>query len=458
MSEKPRILAIDDDLTWLSQVPDILEDDGAVDTAASIDDGLSLIDRNFYDIVLLDLNFEGDQRNGLDVFRMVSAQDSGVDVIVISGETRPEVLIETMNAGPAQFIRKPASPDQIRMAVREILKRREVRLRVINQAATNSSKEKAVALIGSSHEMQRLREEIRQAVENGVKDILLTGATGTGKEVVAKTIAQMADPSQRMVPVHCAAISDGLAESELFGHVKGAFTGALKDRAGAFEVVGGGYVFLDEVGDMPLNHQAKLLRVIQERKVTRVGSNSERPVTFRTISATNVDLKKAIAEGKFREDLFYRLAKVVIRIPSLRERASDIPELVNFFLAQRSSERPVTITSQAMDLLCSYDWPGNVRQLESAIEVMAIKCSGGVIRDRDVCKVIPEIGIMFFKPVRSFLGQKGASLVSQERKKYEGALLQARGDREAAARILQVSRATFFRRAKELGVISGRKH
>jgi two-component system NtrC family response regulator len=232
----------------------------------------------------------------------------------------------------------------------------------------------------------------------------------------------------------------------------------LKDRAGAFEIVGGGYVFLDEVGDMPLNHQAKLLRVIQERKVTRVGSNSERPVTFRTISATNVNLKTAIADGKFREDLYYRLAKVVIRIPSLKERASDIPELVNFFLAQRPSERPVTVTSQAMDLLCSYDWPGNVRQLESAIEVMAIKCTGGVIRDRDVCKVIPEIGAIFFRPVRSFLGQKGASLVSQEKKKYEGALLQARGDREAAARILQVSRATFFRRAKELGIISGRKH
>ena len=455
---KPRILAIDDDLIWLEQVPLILEDECEVSTASSIDQGLAAIQVNFFDIILLDLNFDGDSRSGLDLFRKIQSVDSGADVIVISGETKPDRLIEILNAGITQFLTKPASPDSVRNAVREVLNRRDSRLRAINQAARSSANNKRVQLIGSSKLMQNLRGDIQEAVESGAKDIMLLGETGTGKEVVAKMIAQIADPSRRFVPIHCGAISDGIAESELFGHVKGAFTGADKDRASAFEAVGGGFVFLDEIGDMPPHQQAKLLRVIQERKVQRVGSIEERNVSFRCISATNINLEKAIKEKRFREDLYYRLAKIKLVLPPLRDHIEDIPELVHYFLALRTTKGPVTITEGALTLLKAFHWPGNIRQLEAAVELMAFKSGDGVIREKHVCQVIPEIGAMFIARFnRPFLGKKGAAFVSGERKKYEGALIEARGDRNKASRILEVSRATFFRRAKELGIIEGRR-
>ncbi|MGE0633958.1 MAG: sigma 54-interacting transcriptional regulator, partial [Pseudobdellovibrionaceae bacterium] len=311
-------------------------------------------------------------------------------------------------------------------------------------------------LVGSSRQAIKLKADILQAAKNGVKDILIQGETGTGKEVVARGIAEAADPAKRFYPVHCAAINDGVAESELFGHVKGAFTGADKDRMGAFETAQGGFVFLDEIGDMPLNQQAKLLRVLQERKVQRVGSTEERTVSFKSISASHVNLENAVADKKFREDLYYRIAKFIIKIPSLRERMEDLPELVTFFLSTRFKNE-VTITPQAIDLLFAYHWPGNIRQLESVIESMAYRCEKKIIRERDVCQAIPDLSGLFTpRSTVSFLGKTGHALVSQERKRFQKALLDASGDRAKAANLLNISRATFFRRAKELG-LTGRE-
>ncbi len=312
----PKLLAIDDDPTWLSQIPMIFEDELEVVTKDSIDEGMNAIEANYFDVVLLDLNFDGDSRTGFDVFKQIAALDSSIDVIVISGETRPERFIQIINAGVTKFIPKPSSPKEIRLAVREAISARETKLRAMNLAQAGD--EQSALLVGSSRLMQKLREDIDFAVSTGAKDILLIGETGTGKEVVAKAIAMKADPAKRLIPIHCGAISDGLAESELFGHVKGAFTGADKDRASAFEAAGGGYVFLDEIGEMPLHQQAKLLRVLQERKVQRVGSIEERPAHFRCISATNVYLPNAISSKQFREDLYYRIAKTTIEIPALR--------------------------------------------------------------------------------------------------------------------------------------------
>lgn len=260
-----------------------------------------------------------------------------------------------------------------------------------------------------------------------------------------------------MIPINCGAISDGIAESELFGHVKGAFTGADRDRASAFEAVGGGFVFFDEIGDMPLNQQAKLLRVLQERKVQRVGSLEEKPVHFRSISATNVNLDGAIASKKFREDLFYRISKFTIKVPTLRERIEDVPELVHHFLNSHSSETRVTVTKEAMNLLQSYNWPGNVRQLEAVIDIMSHRCANGVIREKEVCHAIPEVADMFTaKVTRSFLGRQGALFVNTERRRFQKAIIEAQGNRDRAAEILSISRATFFRRAKELGLVNTR--
>lgn len=449
----PKLLAIDDDQAWLSQIPEIFDEELEVVTKSSIDDGLAALEMSYFDVVLLDLNFTGDNRTGFDVFKRIASLDSSIDVIVLSGETRPDRLIQIINAGVTRFVPKPSSPKEIRQAVRDTIAARETKLRAVNLA--ESGGEHSALLVGSSHLMQKLREDIEIAVSSGAKDILLLGETGTGKEVVARTIASRAAPAKRLIPIHCGAISDGLAESELFGHVKGAFTGADKDRASAFEAAGGGYVFLDEIGEMPLHQQAKLLRVLQERKVQRVGSIEERTAHFRCISATNLDLPKSIQEKKFREDLFYRIAKFTIELPPLRNRASDIPELLSYFLAKE--KREITVTQEAISLLSAYPWPGNVRQLQSIVEIIATRCKSGIVRERDIFTALPELSQMNGIVLkRSFLGRQGSALVLAEKRRFQLAIDEARGDRNEAAKLLNVSRATFFRRAKELGLVNGR--
>lgn len=456
MSDRlPRLLAIDDDKTWLSQIPLVLDDEVEVTTCDSIDQGYIAIQSGYFDIVLLDMHFEGDRRTGLDVFRRISALDHATDVIVISGETDPARLVEIINSGVSQFIPKPSTTAAVRSAVRNTLRKREQRFRAFNLACAHSARSGSPHLIGSSMAMNRLREEVASAVSSGAKDILLTGETGTGKEVVARTIATMADPAKRLIPIHCGAISDGIAESELFGHVKGAFTGADRDRVSAFEAAGGGYVFLDEIGEMPLHQQAKLLRVLQERVVQRVGSSTERPASFRCISATNADLKDAIVGKRFREDLFYRIAKFVIGLPTLRERREDIPELVQYFINVQKPGAHIDIADSAISLLQSYRWPGNVRQLQAVIEsIVSRNPDLKVIRDSEIVRALPDAArTSNLLASRPFLGKQGAALVSSEKKRYQTALLDAHGDRNEAARILHVSRATFYRRARDLGII-----
>lgn len=449
----PRILALDDDTTWLGQIPLMFEDQGyIIDCYSSIDQGLMAIESFFYDVVLLDMNFDGDNRTGLDIFRRISAKDSEVDVIVISGETVPQKIIEIMNAGITTFLPKPAQIGDIRSAVQQSIRKKELKRHSILLGQAKNAQ-----IIGSSKAIIELKAEIARAARSGVKDILIHGESGTGKEVVAKAIAELADPAKRFIPLHCAAINDGVAESELFGHVKGAFTSADKDRIGAFESAQGGFVFLDEIGDMPLNQQAKLLRVLQERKVPRVGASEEKSVSFKSICATHVDLNRAVQEKRFREDLLYRIAKFKIEIPPLRSRVEDIPELIVHFLAIKFKNQ-ISITSEAIGLLQSYYWPGNVRQLEAMIETMAYRCEKQVIREKDVCRALPELSsLVTSRQTVTFLGKTGANLITQERKRFEKAIIDAKGDRSKAAELLSISRATFFRRAKELGLVNARR-
>lgn len=453
----PRLLVLDDDPIWLDQVPMILEGVCDVEGLPTIDQGLAAIESQFYDIILLDLNFDGDSRTGLDVFRRIHALDSGPDVIVISGETKPARIVKVLNAGVSRFISKPAVPNEIRAAVLSVLQERETRFLATKRNVGSGRGSDSTPLVGDSEGMKRLRREVEDVVASGIKDVLLVGETGTGKELVAQAIARLSDPAGRFVAINCGGFTDELIQSELFGHVKGAFTGADRDKVGIFEAASGGFVFLDEIGEMPLHQQARLLRVIQERVVTRVGSIDERRVNFRTISATNVDLEKAMKDGRFRSDLYYRLAKVVIRIPPLRDRLEDVPELVHFFLASNASAPRKSITPESIRLLQAYDWPGNVRHLQAVVELARSRCKTDVIREKDICEVLPEVSeLPASKLNRVMLGQYGAHLVANERKRYERAIITARGDRNKAAQILGVSRATFFRRAKELGLVRAR--
>ena len=454
MRRIPKVLALDDDQNWLSQVPLILEDDCDVTALSTIDQGIESLKNTFYDVILLDMNFGNDPRSGIDVFRLIKAKDHSADVIVISGETRPDRLVQIMNAGITKFLPKPCTPDQVRSAIHHVIQAKELRLRALNIA---QSEHPGKQLIGRSVQMQKLREEIAYVVKAGIKDILLTGETGTGKEVIAKTIAYLSDPNCRFNPIHCAAISDGLAESELFGHVKGAFTGADRDRPSVFEVAGGGFVFLDEIGDMPLSQQAKILRVIEERQVHRVGSSEAKEVSFRSISATHINLEAAIDKKEFREDLYYRIAKAVIKIPPLRERREDIIDLVHFFLASNFPSRGLTITEDALELLMAYHWPGNVRQLRAVIESIGSRNTDNIIRESDICQAVPQIASVFGnRTSRLLMGRYGASLISKERDRFEKAILVSHGNKKKAADHLGMSRATFYRRATELGLIQNK--
>jgi DNA-binding NtrC family response regulator len=450
----PKILAIDDDPTWLEQISLMLEDECQVESYTTIDQGLHAIATDYYDVLLLDLNFDGDTRTGLDVFKKIQALDRGVDVIVVSAETIASRLIELFNAGVSLFIPKPATPNAIREAVRKLLDQREIRSRAVSRETQGSE---GATLVGRSAATQRLRADICRVVSSKVNNVLLLGETGVGKEVVARMIAGRADRSQRFVAVHCGAINDGLAESELFGHVKGAFTGADAPRVGAFEAAGGGYVFLDEIGEMPMPQQAKLLRVLQERKVQRVGSNEERSCNFRLITATNVNLAQAVAEKRFREDLYYRIAGETIVIPPLRERTEDIPELVYETLTKKPNTRKMKLTSGAMALLQAHTWAGNVRELINVVERLASRCTDNVIREKDICLVVPEVTSIFnSRSTKVLVGRYGAQLIAGERKRFEKAINEAFGNREKAAKILGISRPTFFRKAKEFGLVRER--
>lgn len=453
-SYRPKVLAVDDDPIWLEQIPIILESVADVKCYETIDQGLMALRENFFDVAILDINFNGDSRTGMDIFKQVSALDREIDTVVISGETEPQRLIDIMNAGITKFLPKPACPDDVLSTVRTLLRRKDLKRRAINKEFDNSG----CNVIGSSVEAQKLREQIHNAVESGVSDILLVGETGVGKEVMAKTIASLSGRSDRFFPINCGAITDSLAESELFGHVKGAFTGAVNNRASAFEIANGGFVFFDEIGEMPLKQQVKLLRVIQERKVQKVGATKAIDVNFKSISATNVNIKEAIEEGSFREDLYYRIAKCVIEIPPLIKRSQDIPEFIQFFLS-KSPNSDMAITDSAMALLCNYRWPGNVRQLEAIVYQVASLSKNGVVKEKEVYQAIPELGTKQSVVLRSgFLGNEGAAFVQREAKKYKEAIISAGGNRSKAAEILNVSRATFFRRAKELGLTKNRNN
>ncbi len=449
MKAKPRLLVLDDDTIWIDQLASVFEDTFSVDGYASIDQGLQAVQSQFYDIVILDLNFVGDARSGIEVFRKIQTLDRGADAIVVSAETNPQRLIEIFNAGVSQFVSKPVSPDKISGAVNLVLQQRILKTRALELSHAS------VALIGSSPRMVKLRAQIDRLVKSGIRDILLSGETGTGKEVVAKAIVEMSDPRfRRLIPVNCTAISEGLSESALFGHVRGAFTGADRDSIGPFEAARGGFVLLDEIGDMPLRLQGKILRVLQERKIIRVGTTDEKEVSFRSISATHVNLEKAVEQKTFREDLYYRIAAEVLELPSLRQRTEDIPELVHFFISKLPKVQQKSITTESLALLQLYSWPGNIRQLRAVTETLISRASTGVIREKDVLQVLPEILETYSSRFsKTIIREHSGTILSQEKRRFENALIQANGHRSRAAEILQMSRATFFRRAKELGLI-----
>jgi DNA-binding NtrC family response regulator len=385
-----RILIVDDEEIVIRSCQRILGDDShVVDSAHDGSEALRKVDENEYDIVVLDIMMPG--IGGLEVLQQIKERHPDVEVVMVTGLSQIETAVKAMKLGAFDYLPKPFDPDELKHVVDRALERR--RLLNENRSLRNevSSKYRFENIIGSSQSMQSVFHLIAKCAPTN-STVLITGESGTGKEMIARAIHYNSlRKDQPFVAVDCNTLSDDLLESELFGHVKGSFTGAVGNKRGMFEIANNGTLFLDEIGNISLSTQAKLLRVIQEREFRPVGGTAVQKTNVRIVTATNKDLKALVAAGEFREDLFYRINVFPIHSPALRERRDDIPALAFHFLKIfcNELEKPVSgISAGAMSLLTSHDWPGNVRELENTIHRAAILASDNIVRQAHLVSLI----------------------------------------------------------------------
>jgi len=364
-NKKSKILIIDDEEVIRDGCRQILTRQGyVVDCASNAREGLKLAGKDIYDLILLDVRMP--EMSGLDILKKLKAEDFiAAKIIVITGYATIPLAVEAMRCGAVNFLAKPYTAGQLRDAVSEALHGYE-----------NTDAQKDIPmLIGVSDYMKELKDSIKRIAQTD-STVLITGLSGTGKELVARTIHQLSRRSDKpFVPVDCSSLAENLMESELFGHVKGAFSGATESREGRFQIADKGTLFLDEISNINLNTQAKLLRVIQEQEVPRVGKSSPEKVDVRLIAATNKDLRAEIAEGKFREDLFYRLSVVLLDIKPLAEHKTDILPIAEHYLEyyrKKHKSHVRCLSEEAKKSLLSYKWPGNVRELKNTIERLCV--------------------------------------------------------------------------------------
>jgi len=375
------ILVVDDEAGVRSSLAGILGDEGyAVDEVESGEACLERLGRRSYDLLLLDVWLPG--IDGLETLERALQNDPDLAVVMISGHGTVETAVKALRRGAQDFVEKPLALEKTLVVVRNALRRRSLEA---ENRALKAQVAQRWTIVGESEAIRTLRAEIAQAAPSNGR-VLIFGENGTGKELVARNIHLLSRRAQGpFVEVNCAAIPEDLIESELFGHVRGAFTGALASRKGKFELADGGTLFLDEVGDMALKTQAKVLRALQEQKVEPVGGAGSVSVDVRVLAATNKNLQEEIAQGRFREDLYYRLNVIPFHVPALRERAEDIPLLVRHCLqglADEAGRRPKELTQDALDVLATLPWPGNVRELRNILERLVIMVPGERIEAR----------------------------------------------------------------------------
>ncbi len=386
------ILVVDDEASIRRTLREILEYEGfRVEEAADGSAALDLLRSNAYQLVLLDVKMP--EPDGMEVLETMAAEMPEVPVVMISGHGTIETAVEATKLGAFDFIEKPPDLNRLLVTVRNALDRGELvtENRRMRQTITEQREGDLTPIIGESKAIREIKETIERVAPTEAR-VLIMGENGTGKELVAKWIHHRSNRSDGpLVEVNCAAIPSELIESELFGHEKGSFTGATKQRIGKFELADGGTLFLDEVGDMSLSAQAKVLRALQENEIQRVGGDRSIPVDVRVIAATNKDLMAEIEEGRFREDLYHRIGVILIHVPPLRERRDDVPIITSYFadrLARRNGLAPKTFTDEALQRLKRYEWRGNVRELNNVIERLIILSRGDEIGAEDVDRYI----------------------------------------------------------------------
>jgi nitrogen regulation protein NR(I) len=455
------ILIVDDEQNIHFAFKRVLGDQYRFEKAVTGEEGLSIIEDRLPDLVIMDISLPG--MSGLDALVRVRDEHPLLPVIVMTAFSTTRHTIEAMKLGAYEYFTKPPEMDQMRESIEQALldaeQRHETRDDEAYSVPASDGADEPVNMIGSSPAMQEVYKTIGRVAETDVT-VLITGESGTGKDLVARAIwAYGPRASRHMAPINCAAIPENLLESELFGHERGSFTGADRARVGRFEECDGGTIFLDEIGDMPIALQAKLLRVLQDGEITRVGGSGTIRVDVRTIAVTNKDLQRAVARGQFREDLYYRLNVVAIDMPPLRNRKGDVPELVSYFLARFSRELGKTIDHLGEDVMAfleAYRWPGNVRELENALRRAMLLSRGGTVTRADLqlsgetaeeppATSPADTHAMLMQGFDTFLAAppEGGVMTHVERLLLTRALEQFQGNQKRAAEVLGIARNTL---------------
>jgi len=439
------ILFVDDDQQILSVVTAYLTRNGySVDAVNSGPKALEKIKQKEFAAVFSDLIMP--EISGLDLLKAIKEVSPGTEVIIVTGYGTIESAIEALKRGSYDYLQKPINFERLKILIDRIIEKRKLLLENVLIKRRLKDRYNYDQLIGKSDKMQQIYEVIDR-ISNGSPTTLIQGESGTGKELVANVIHQNSVRRNKpFIPVNCGAISEGLLESELFGHVKGAFTGAVKDSIGLFRAANGGTIFLDEIAEVQPALQVKLLRALQERKIRAVGDTQETEVDVRVIAATNKNLEEAIKNKTFREDLYYRLNVIYLQMPPLRDIREDIPHLTNHFIRKFSQEshRVVNrITPEAMDLLIKYDWPGNVRQLENVIErAFALGMNDTI----DAMDLPPEVRLI---NQQDSVGENNFNLADNEKMLIRRALRKTSGNKAEAAKLLGINLTTVYRKMEK---------
>ncbi|MBP5442144.1 MAG: sigma-54-dependent Fis family transcriptional regulator [Treponema sp.] len=423
-------------------------EDYNVKTAASGEEGLALIEKGDIDLVITDLRMPG--ISGEEVLAKVSSETPGIPVIILTGHGSIDSAVDAMRHGAYDFLTKPLNLDQLSLIVKRALEGREMSLQHQELKKELEDSNALKGMIGTSPAMQKVQELIKK-VSNTKANVLITGESGVGKELVANAIHNLSSRRDKsFIKVHCAALSETLLESELFGHEKGAFTGADKMQKGRFELAHGGTIFLDEIGEINQNVQIKILRVLQEKKFERVGGEQTIEVDVRIVAATNRNLEEEVKAGRFREDLYYRLNVIHIQVPPLRERRDDIPLLVSSFLQEFNQENEKNIKGidkRAKRALFNYNWPGNIRELRNCMEAAVVMCSGDEITQEDLPPTVSTSG-----SGENCVIPLGLTLDEAEKIIIQETLLSNGNNKTRTAEILGIGRKTLQRKLAEWGI------
>ncbi|HHN63884.1 MAG TPA: sigma-54-dependent Fis family transcriptional regulator [Nitrospirae bacterium] len=444
-NHRARILVVDDEINAVKVLSSILSHNGyQILEAYDVDTAINCLNENHVDAVITDLRMPG--KDGMQFLEYVLENHKDIPVIFLTAYGTVDSAVSAMNMGAYYYFIKPPDYNQLKGILARAVEQRRLKRELEQLKNQLYAKDNRYHIIGNTPQILKIIDTI-EAIKDSSSSVMITGETGTGKELIARSLHIRSKRKDRpFVALNCATIPNNLLESELFGYERGAFTGATGTRIGKFEEAAGGTLFLDEIGELELHLQAKLLRVLQEREIERLGSNRKIKVDFRLVSSTNRDLKKEVEAGRFREDLYYRINVVEVKVPPLRERKNDIPLLATEFLKEFCirENKQVTIDDEVMKIFYSYSWPGNIRQLKNVMERAVVLAQ----RDTITVRELPEE----LQALRKKKSSKIASLKTLKEMEVEAiknALKECKGNKSKAARMLGISRKALYKRLRE---------